>query len=76
MGVTYVATVLLINAVNTTYSLAFEDYCKRSSSIYDTRQRNAAVLRSLIKDTNAQHKKTVQGKANTSLSDDEILNEK
>ena len=72
----YLGVVLVINAYNTAYSLMFEDYCKRSSSIYDVKKRNAHALRKLIKDTNDNEKKTVRGKANTSLSDDEIMNEK
>ena len=59
----------LINAVNISYSLAFEDYCKRTSKIYDVKARNAKVLRSLISDTNKNEKKTIKGKSNTSLSD-------
>ena len=73
---TYVGAFMFINAYNTLYSLLLEDYCKRNSAIYDTKKRNAKVLRNLIKDTNTQHKKTVEGKSNTSLSDEEILNEK
>ena len=70
---TYVASVLLMNIFNTSTSLLFDDYCKRESKIYDVKLRNAKVLRNLIKDTNDEHKKTMQGKANTSLSDDEIM---
>ena len=72
-GKVIIAATLLVNLANTAYSLAFEDYCKRSSSIYDTKKRNAQVLRQLIKETNDAEKSTVQGKANTSLSDEEIL---
>ncbi len=59
----------LINAVNISYSLIFEDYCKRNSKIYDVRARNAKVLRGLIADTNQNEKKTISGKSKTSLSD-------
>ena len=73
---TFFSALLLINVVNTGYSLAFEDYCKRNSAIYDTQKRNANALKKLIQETNEKEKKTVKGKANTSMSDAEILNEK
>ena len=74
LALTYIGSVVALNAVNTTYSLIAEDYCKRNSKIYDTKQRNAYVLRDLIRDTNTTHKKTLSGKANTSLSEEEIIN--
>ena len=61
LAINYVAIMCTINLLNTTYSLAFEDYCKRNSAIYDTKLRNARVLRGLIKDTNTEHKKTYAG---------------
>ena len=48
----YLVAVALINTVNVTYSLAFEDYCKRHSEIYNAKVRNSKALRSLIKQTN------------------------
>ena len=76
LALNYISIVALINAYNTVWSLAFEDYCIRSSAVYDTKRRNAKVLRDLIRETNETHKKTVDGKANTALSEEEILNEK
>ena len=73
---TYISAVVFLNGYNTVYSLLFEDYCKRNSAIYDVKIRNAQVLRDMIRDTNVQHKKSFQGKSNTSLSEEEILNEK
>ena len=51
----------LINAVNISYSLLLEDYCKRNSKIYDIKARNAKVLRGLIAKTNQNEKKTMSG---------------
>jgi hypothetical protein len=76
LAFTYVTMVALICAYNTVWSMTFDDYCKRNSRIYDVKQRNARVLRDLIRETNEAHKKTVSGKANTSLSEEEIINEK
>ena len=69
LALTYMTVTLFINAYNISWSLIFEDYCKRGSAIYDVQRRNAKVLRELIRDTNETHKKTVSGKASTSLSD-------
>ena len=41
LGKTYFGCLLAINIYNTVFSMIFEDYCKRNSAIYDTRQRNA-----------------------------------
>ena len=59
----YLVCVCLINTVNVTYSLAFEDYCDRNSKIYNTEVRNSSALRALIKQTNETHKKTLFGKS-------------
>ena len=40
-AINFVCVTLIINAYNTVWSLAFEDYCKRGSTIYDTKKRNA-----------------------------------
>ena len=61
LAINYVTIMCGLNMLNTTYSLAFEDYCKRNSAIYDTKLRNAQALRKLIKDTNTDHKKTYAG---------------
>ena len=48
-GINYCACVLLLNTINLGYSLAFEDYCNRHSSIYNTQARNSKELLALIK---------------------------
>lgn len=57
----YATAILLVNAVNIIYSLAFEEYCDRNSHIYDLNGRNAYELRRIINDTNQKHLKTVDG---------------
>ncbi len=69
LGYYFIGTLFAINIGNTVYSLAFEDYCKRSSSIYDIKKRNSHVLRKLISQTNDNEKKTIKGKSNTTFSD-------
>ena len=34
-GIVYLECVLIMNVANTAYSIAFDDYCKRSSNIYN-----------------------------------------
>ncbi|CDW78282.1 UNKNOWN [Stylonychia lemnae] len=53
-------------------NLIFSD---RRSPIYDTR-RNSFELRQIIKETNQNHSKTLDGKAHKTLTEEEILNEK
>ena len=76
LAYTFVGVTIGMNIFNTVYSLAFEDYCKRNSKIYDTRKRNAKAIRALIRETNEENKKTVSGKGRTTLSDQEILDSK
>ena len=64
-----------MNLAHTAYNLAFEDYCNRNSTIYNQYKRNAMILKQIIKDTNEQQKKTIEGKSKTSLSDIEIEDE-
>ena len=48
LAINYTACVLMINAVNVSYSLALEDYCHRGSHIYDASKRTSHVLKGLI----------------------------
>ena len=73
---TFVGVYISLNVINTAWSLTLEDYCKRNSAIYDTKQRGSKEIMRLIRETNQEHKKTLQGKAKTSLSDEEIINSK
>ena len=41
LTINYFFCVCIINSVNITISLAFEDYCKRDSQIYNTKVRNS-----------------------------------
>ena len=52
LAMNYCAVWLVCNSFNIGWSLVFEDYCKRSSKIYDIKQRNAHALRKIINDTN------------------------
>mmetsp|Transcript_7003 Transcript_7003/g.11763 ORF Transcript_7003/g.11763 Transcript_7003/m.11763 type:complete len:82 (+) Transcript_7003:293-538(+) len=47
-GGTLLRMTLLVNVINIGYSLAFEDYCKRNSVIYDVKKRNSAAVKKLI----------------------------
>ena len=40
-AISYISCFLIMNMINTAYSLAFEDYCKRDSKIYNIKKRNA-----------------------------------
>ena len=73
LSLNFLVCVLIINTLNISFSLMFEPYCDRQSSIYNPRVRNSQALRSLIRSTNETHKKTLQGKSNQALSSDEIL---
>ena len=69
----YLVAVCLINTVNITFSLVFEDYCKRNSPIYNPHVRNSTALRKIIRDTNDEHRNTLTGKSHKALTPDEIL---
>ena len=69
----YLVCVLAINTVNLTYSVLFEPYCNRESSIYNPRVRNSTALRKLIRSTNDEHRQTLTGKSHQALSAEEIL---
>ena len=71
--INYLVCVCMINTVNISFSLAFEDYCKRDSHIYNPKVRNSQALRQLIKKTNDEHRNTLMGMSHKTLSPDEIL---
>ena len=56
IGLNYITCVLILNTLNMAYSVVFEDYCDVKSSIYDPKLRGSKTLKSLIKDTNQQHR--------------------
>ena len=71
----YLVCVCLINTVNIGFSVMNEDYCNRQSTIYNPKVRNSLALRTIIKETNDAHKKTLIGKTNQALSPNEIIGE-
>eukprot|EP00347_Sterkiella_histriomuscorum_P023954 403332811 len=75
IGFQFATCVLLINALNVTWSMMFEEYCDRKSQIYD-QKRGSFVLRNLIKETNDNHTKTLDGKSHKTLTEEEILKER
>ena len=73
LAINYTACVLLINTVNVSYSLAFEDYCHRQSHIYDVNKRTSHILKGLIQKTNEENKQTLKGQASKSLTPEQIM---
>jgi hypothetical protein len=69
----YFFCVIGINAFNFTTSLIFDDYCKRSSKVYNVQERNLRVLKGLIDETNNKHRGTLEGRSKVTLTENEIL---
>ena len=69
----YLVAVCLINTVNITFSLMFEDYCNRYSLIYNPKVRNSHALRKIIRETNEENRNTLAGKSHKALTPEEIL---
>jgi len=54
--INYVLVLGAVNIASLTYSLTFEEYCKRNSRVYVV-DRNLSNLKSLINEENSKHKK-------------------